>query len=158
MPHLFLGPFLNILVLYNMSIDLPLPSRLVAIFCLCCVRIYFWMFFSSLRGFRKILLAYFIYPRPFLDLEDFVPRTFVWATFLRIRSLTIFIRAIWLCSGSLIVFLHGQCGSFWGIISSFLFRTMYIHLRNLIVFFIQDDVHPSNESYRLFYLGQCTST
>ena len=28
---------------------------------------------------------------------------------------------------------------------------MYIHLRNFIVFFDFDDVHPFKESYRLFY-------
>ena len=72
-----LGAFLNSLVLYNMSIDLPLPSWLVDIFCLCFVRIYFWMFFSSLWGLRKILLSYFIYPRPFVDLQDFAPFFFL---------------------------------------------------------------------------------
>ena len=30
---------------------------------------------------------------------------------------------------------------------------MYIHLRNLIVFFFdEDDVHPFKESYRLFFI------
>ena len=56
-PTCFWG-FLNSLILYNMSMDLPLPSWLVDISCLCFARIYFWMFFFSLRGPRKILLAY----------------------------------------------------------------------------------------------------
>ena len=73
MPYLFLGLFLNSLVLYNMSIDLPLPSWLVVIFRLCYVRICFWMLFSSLQGLRKILLAYFTYLCPFVDLQDFAP-------------------------------------------------------------------------------------
>ena len=56
-----------------MSIDLPLPSWVVDIFRLCYVRIYFWMFFSSLRGLRKNLVGIFYLSRPFVDLQDFAP-------------------------------------------------------------------------------------
>ena len=76
MPYLFLGPFVNSLVLYNMSIDLPLPSRLVAIFYLCCVRIYFWMFFSSLRGLRKNFVGIFHLSLSFCGLRRFCPKNF----------------------------------------------------------------------------------
>ena len=72
-----LGAFLNSLVLYNMSIDLPLPSWLVDIFRLCYVRIYFWMFFSSLRGLRKNLVGIFYLSSSICGLTRFCPIFFL---------------------------------------------------------------------------------
>ena len=70
------GAFLNSLILYNMSINLPLPSWLVDIFRLCYVRIYFWMFFSSLRGLRKNSVGIFYLSSSFCGLTRFCPLFF----------------------------------------------------------------------------------
>ena len=96
---------------------------------------YFW-FLSSIEDLEKHLCNY--QPCQFDQWTTFICP---WDPFALVFGGKIYIMSTWLSLG--------RCTSPWGIPSSFI-ETIYIHLRSLIVFHL-DDVRPLKESYRLSF-------